>query len=151
MIRAISGIALPIVAYVVIALALNGVAGVMQPPMGAGPGEGILTTFAADGGDPYDRRLEIFEDEGGLWVVSVQHFRQWYDRLAANPAVVLNREGEELRLRAMPVDDDAQLERIAQRMKQRMGGTRYYLMQALWMFADWKLVRLEAVPATSDR
>ena len=143
MLRAISGVVLPIVAYVALALAINGTAGVMQPPLGAGPGEGILTTFAPDGSDPYDRRLAVFEDEDVLWVVSVQRFRQWYDRLVANPSVVLNREGETLQLHAVPVDDEARVERIGELMEERVGGVRYFFMRAIWMFADWKVVRLD--------
>ncbi|MEM9174767.1 MAG: nitroreductase/quinone reductase family protein [Myxococcota bacterium] len=146
MLKAITGVTAPIVAYIVIALALNGAAGVMQPPMGAGPGEGILTTYAEDGSDPYDRRLAIFEDEGALWVVSVQRFRQWYERLVVNPTVDLDREGTKLRLRAVPIDDDARVARLSEMMEERVGGTRFLLMRTLWMFADWKVVRLDPMP-----
>ena len=93
-------------AYVLLVLAINGVAGVVQPELGAGLGEGVLRTFSDDG-DVYERRLAVVEDDGVLWLASVQHFRKWYRRLVENPNVELVRGGEVRSYRAVPVETAA--------------------------------------------
>ena len=129
-------------AYVLLALAVNGVAGVVQPELGAGSGEGVLRTFSADS-DVYERRLAVVEDEGVLWLASVQHFRKWYHRLVENPNVELVRDGEVRSYRAVPVDTPEAQARMLQLLRARAGSTRFAVMRAFWFFASIKPVRLD--------
>ena len=140
--RVLEAAAVTLAGYVALALLLNGIAGVLQPSLGAGAGEGTLRTFSEDG-EVYERRLAVLDDNGTLWLVSVQHFRRWYDRLVQNPDVELLREGELRSYRAVPVDDadvDMRLERI---LVDRAGAWRFRVMRAGWLFAPIKAVRLD--------
>ena len=109
--------------YVLVVLAINAVAGITQPELGAGAGEGILRTFAEDG-TAYERRLAVLDDNGTLWVVSVQHFRRWYHRLLENPSVELVQNNEVRSYRAVPVDEPETIVRLTQRMEDRVGAAR---------------------------
>lgn len=129
-------------AYVLLVLTINGVAGVVQPELGAGPGEGVLRTFSDDG-DVYERRLAVVEDDGVLWLASVQHFRKWYSRLVENPNVELVRDGEVRAYRAVPVDTPEAQDRLIQLLRERAGSTRFAVMRAFWFFASIKPVRLD--------
>lgn len=128
--------------YVLLALAINGFAGVTQPELGAGAGEGVLRTFADDG-SVYERRLAVLDDGGTLWLVSVQYFRRWYDELSRNPEVELVREGDVERYRAVPVDTPEARDRMTELMRSRAGPLQYGLMRAVWFFAEIKPVRLD--------
>ncbi len=129
-------------AYVLLALAINGTAGVVQPELGAGSGEGVLRTFAEDG-EVYERRLAVVDDAGVLWLVSVQHFRRWYHRAVANPNVELVRDGEVRRYRAVPVDTPATRARLTELLHARAGRAQFALMRAVWLFASIKPLRLD--------
>ena len=49
MARIVKAGALLVSAYLVVVLSVNGIAGVVQPELGAGSGEGVLRTFSAGG------------------------------------------------------------------------------------------------------
>ncbi len=129
-------------AYLFLALTLNGVAGVVQPELGAGSGEGVLRTFSDDG-EAYERRLAVVDDAGVLWLASVQHFRRWYDRAITNPDVELVRDGEVRRYRAVPVDTPAARARLTELLRARAGSTQFAVMRAFWLFASIKPLRLD--------
>ena len=129
-------------AYLLLVLTLNGVAGVVQPELGAGPGEGVLRTFSEDG-EVYERRLAVVEDAGVLWLVSVQHFRKWYHRLVENPNVELVRGGEVRPYRAVAVNTPESRDRLTRLLRNRAGSTRFAVMRAFWLFARLKPVRLD--------
>ena len=128
--------------YLGLSLGINGIAGVLQPELGAGAGEGVLRTFSADG-EIYEKRLAVVEDDGALWLVSVQHFRGWYDRLVQNPKVELVRNGEVLPYRAVPVDKTETTARLTSLLRDRAGNAQFAMMRTLWLFAEIKPVRLE--------
>ena len=145
MIRILAGM---LGAYVFLALAINGIAGVVQPALGAGAGEGVLRTFADDG-SVYERRLAVIDDDGTLWLVSVQHFRRWYNRLLRNPDVELVQNDKVRPYRAVPVDDPRTNARVRQILEAR-AGAQFPLMRALWLFAEIKAVRLDPLPAMGE-
>ena len=130
--------------YVLVVLAINAVAGITQPELGAGAGEGVLRTFADDG-TAYERRLAVLDDNGTLWIVSVQHFRRWYHRLLENPSVELVRNNDVRSYRAVPVDRPETVVRLTHRMERRVGTAQFWLMRAVWLFAEFKVVRLDPV------
>ena len=142
--RAIKAVAGLLATYVVLVLAMNGVAGVVQPELGVGAGEGLLRTFSPDG-EIYERQLAVIDDDGILWLVSVQYFRRWYERLVENPGVELVREGEVRAYRAVPVDEESVASRIERLLIQRTGVMRFWMMRAGWLFAPIKAVRLDPV------
>ena len=142
MIRIAKAGVLLVSAYLVLALGLNGIAGVVQPELGAGSGEGVLLTFSSDG-EVYERRLAVLDDAGVLWLVSVQHFRRWYDRAIANPDVELVRGGEVQLYRAVPVPTPYAKDRLTQLLQARAGNIRFAVMRALWLFAEIKPLRLD--------
>ncbi len=129
-------------AYLFLVLTLNGVAGVVQPELGAGSGEGVLRTFSDDG-EAYERRLAVVDDAGVLWLASVQHFRRWYHRAIANPDVELVRDGEVRRYRAVPVDTPTARARLTELLRNRAGSARFAVMRAFWLFASIKPLRLD--------
>ena len=129
-------------AYVLLVLAINGIAGVVQPELGAGSGEGVLRTFSEDG-EVYERRLAVVDDAGVLWLASVQHFRRWYHRAVANPDVELVRDGEVRPYRAVPVDTPATRAHLTELLRSRAGSARFAVMRAVWLFASIKPLRLD--------
>jgi len=126
--------------YVLLALVIFSAAGLVQPELGAGAGEGVLRTFADDG--VHERRLAVVDDDGTLWVASVQHFRRWYDRLVQNPEVELVRNDEVRRYHAVPVDSETS-QRISLLLEERAGAFRFSIMRAVWLFAEIRAVRLD--------
>ncbi len=145
--RTIRILAGTLAAYLILVFAINGVGGLVQPELGAGAGEGVLRTFADDG-SVYERRLAVIDDDGTLWLVSVQHFRRWYSRLLRNPAVELVRNDEVRPYRAVPVDDPETNARIRMLLEARAGSFKFNLARALWLFAEIKVVRLDPSPET---
>lgn len=129
-------------AYVLLVLAINGTAGVVQPELGAGSGEGVLRTFSEDG-EVYERRLAVVDDAGVVWLLSVQHFRRWYHRAITNPDVELVRDGEVRPYRAVPVDTPATREHLTELLRSRAGSARFAVMRAVWLFASVKPLRLD--------
>ena len=142
MVRVVKVGVLLFAAYVVIVLGVNGIAGIVQPELGAGAGEGVLRTFSSDG-EVYERRLAVVDDAGVLWLVSVQHFRHWYDRAVANPEVELVRGGEVQLYRAVPVRSPEAREHLTELLEARAGTVRFAVMRAFWLFAEIKPLRLD--------
>ena len=129
-------------AYLFLVFTINGIAGIVQPELGAGSGEGVLRTFSDDG-EVYERRLAVVDDAGVLWLVSVQHFRRWYHRAVANPDVELVREGKVRPYRAVPVDTPAAQAHLTELLRSRAGSARFAVMRAVWLFASIKPLRLD--------
>ena len=129
-------------AYLFLVFTINGIAGIVQPELGAGSGEGVLRTFSDDG-EVYERRLAVVDDAGVLWLASVQHFRSWYHRAIANPDVELVRNGEVRSYRAVPVDTAAARARLTELLRDRAGSAQFAVMRALWLFARIEPLRLD--------
>ena len=126
-------------AYVVLALALDGFIAWRQPEAGDTLD---LRTFDADG-TAHVQRLSVTQDGDSLWVGSGHHFRGWYYRLRENPNVEVIMGGETKPYTAVPIDDPAEVERINNRAKARMGVAAYYGARAMLLFASVKPVRLD--------
>ena len=131
-----------VASYLVVALAVNGAAGILQPSLGAGADEGVLRTFSVDG-DIYERRLAVFDREGVLWLASVQYFREWYERAVVNPDVELVRNGETNKYHAVAVRDASTRRELTDFMRVRAGGLKFVFMRALWFFAEIRPLRLD--------
>ena len=142
LIRAVRIAAFALAAYVGITLSGNGLAGIFQPELGAGSGEGVLRTFTSDG-EVYERRLAVVEDGDVLWLASVQYFRRWYDRAVANPEVELVRNGQVELYRAVPVRTPGARAHLTQLLEVRAGAVRFAFMRAFWLFAEIKPLRLD--------
>ena len=139
--RILRTLAILLAAYVVLALAIGGVIGMLQPAFGPEGAQGILRTFDQNG-RVHETRLAVIDDGGTLWIQSAQHFRGWYDRLLLNPEVELLRNADVRAYRAVPLDTPETESGVSNLLKQR-GTFRFYLFRALLLFADVKPVRLD--------
>ena len=126
-------------AYVVLALALDGMIASFQPQSGS---TGVLRTFDA-AGEPHDRVLGILDDDGQLWVESGHWFRGWYHRVRENPNVELIRDGETKPYRAVPLFTAEAQDRVIGLMKQGAGNYGYWAGRTMLLFAPIKPVRLD--------
>jgi hypothetical protein len=135
-------LAVAVVAFVVLALAVDAVIAVFQPVVATEETECVIRTVD-ENGRMHEDRLALVDDGGTLWVQSGHHFRGWYHRLVRNPDVELVRGGEARPYRAVPIDTPETEAHIRELMKQRAGAFRFYLIRTLLLFADMKPVRLD--------
>jgi hypothetical protein len=126
-------------AYVILALALDGMIAILQPMAGA---TGVLRTFDEQG-RPHETVLSVIDDDGTLWVESGHHFRGWYHRLRRKPEVELVRDEGAQAYRAVALDTPEAEQRIKALMKARSGSIGYYVSRAMLLFAEIKPVRLD--------
>lgn len=128
--------------FVVLVLALDGLAGLAQPALGAGA-EGVLRTRDEQGA-VHDTRLAIFEDEdGAIWVQSGHHFRGWYDRLKRRPDVDLARDGVVHAYRAVPLETPEAREHVRGLIRDRVGVVGFWAIRTFLLFAEIEPVRLD--------
>lgn len=137
--RVLRWVAIALGAYVILALALDGMIAVFQPMGGTA---GVLRTFDEQG-TPHETVLGVLDDGSTLWVESGHHFRGWYQRLRRNPDVELVWGGEVQAYTAVPLDTPEAEQRIKELMKERAGPIGYYLGRTMLLFADIKPVRLD--------
>jgi hypothetical protein len=145
----VSGLAV----FVALALAVDGVIGVLQPALQPGAAEGVLRTFDEKGGVE-ETRLAVLDDGGTLWIQSGHHFRGWYHRLLRNLDCELVRDGEVRAYRAVPIDTPETEALVAGLLKRRAGAFRFTLIRTILLFADIKPVRLDPrgeAAATGER
>jgi hypothetical protein len=83
------------------------------------------------------------DDGRTTWVQSGHHFRGWYHRLRRNPDVELQRDGEVLRYRAVPLDTPEAKAHMKELLIQRTGTSGYYAIGTLLLFAEVEPVRLD--------
>jgi hypothetical protein len=135
-------VALFIVAFVGLALALDGIVGVFQPALEPGAAEGVLRTFDANG-VRYETRMLVIDDGDTLWIQSGHHFRGWYERLLEQPEVELVRNGQILALRAVPVETPEARTHMVRLLKEHTSVVGYYVIRTMLLFAEVKPVRLD--------
>ncbi len=132
-------VAIVLGAYVILALALDGMIATFQPTAG---NTGVLRTFDQDGA-AHETVLSILDDDGTLWVESGHHFRGWYQRLRENPDVELVRDGKTQPFRAVALDTPEAERHVKELMKKGAGSAGYYASRAMLLFAPIKPVRLD--------
>ncbi len=97
-----------VIGYVGLVVAFESMIGILQPDAGT-----VLTiTTTNDDGEPHDRVLARLEDEGRVYVSANHWPRAWYREALANPDVQVSIEGVEADYRAVPIEDDAEHERL---------------------------------------
>lgn len=131
-------LALVLVAYVAIGLAVEAAIATFQP---RAEGTAVLRTWDAQG-SPRDTVVGLREaPDGTLWVASSHWLRGWYERLRRNPEVALVRAGEVVPYTAVP---DSSPEAVAL-AKRQMGepGFGHVLTRTALLWAPIQPVRLE--------
>lgn len=126
-------------AYLVLALALDGLIANFQPQSDR---TGVLRTFDL-AGEPHDRVLSLLDDDGQLWVESGHWFRGWYHRLRENPKVELIRDGQARPYRAVPLYTAEAQAHVIALMKKGAGSFGYWAGRTMLLFAPIKPVRLD--------
>ena len=129
-------------AFVVLALAFDGLLGVTQLSLEPGRAEGVLRTFD-DEGEAHESRMIVIDDGETTWVQSGHHFRGWYHRLGRNPNVELVRGDEVLHYRAVPLDTPDAKAHMKKLLIERVGTFRFYAIRTVLLFAEVKPVRLD--------
>jgi hypothetical protein len=141
--RAIRAGALVIAGFVVLSLALDGLAGLAQPALDPGGAEGILRTSDEEG-VVHETRVAVFDDErGSTWIQSGHHFRGWYERVKRNPEVELIRDGVVDSYRAVPLETPEAKEHVSSLIRGRVGVVGFYAIRSFLLFAEIKPVRLD--------
>ncbi len=140
--RAVRGLVLAVVGFVVLALLIDAFVGVFQPVVATEETEGVLRTVDEDG-DIHESRLVVFEDDGTLWIHSGHYFRGWYHRAVRTPEVELLYRGQALPYLAVPIDTPETEALIKDSMKRNSGAFRFHLIRTILLFADMKPVRLD--------
>lgn len=135
--------ALVIAGFVVLVLALDGLAGLLQPALGPSGAEGVLRTTDPEG-VTQETRLAVFEDSDGvLWVQSGHHFRGWYERVRRNPDVEWVQDGVVAAYRALPLETPEAKQHVRDLIKEEVGTVGYYAIRTFLLFAEIKPVRLD--------
>ncbi len=141
--RAVRVGALVVAGSVVLALALDGLAGLAQPALGPGGAEGVLRTTDEEG-VAHETRLAVFEDEGGvIWVQSGHHFRGWYERVKRNADVEVDRDGVVNAYRAVPLETPEAKQHVRTLIEEQVGIVGFYAIRTFLLFAEIKPVRLD--------
>lgn len=135
-----------LVAFVAVALLFDLVVGIVQPEFESDGRSLVLITTDAEG-ERYETRLAVEDDaEGRVWVQSGHHFRGWYERVLANPQVLVVRRGETRPYLAVPIDTPETEAHVVELFKRRGGPVRFAIIRAMLLWADIKPVRLDPVP-----
>jgi len=128
-------------AYVLLGLMFGGAVGYLQPEDG---GTAVLRTFDSDG-IAYETMVRPVEgNEGQTWILSGQWFRSWYGRALENPEVSLRRNGRSITYRAVPIEDEGEIEMVLGLRRGDANSAGVFLYQALLLFAPVKILKLEA-------
>jgi hypothetical protein len=97
-----------VIGYVGLVVAFESMIGILQPDAGT-----VLTiTTMNDDGEPHDRVLARLEDEGRVYVSANHWPRAWYREALAHPDVQVSIEGQRGDYRAVPIEDEAEHERL---------------------------------------
>lgn len=141
--RAVRAGALVVVGFVVLALVLDGMAGLGQPALEPGGAEGVLRTRDQEG-VIHETRLAVFVDDGGaLWVQSGHHFRGWYERLKHDSDVELVRNGVAKAYEAVALETPEAKDHMRSLIRRRTGVVGFYAIRTFLLFAEIKPVRLD--------
>jgi hypothetical protein len=89
-------------------------------------GEIVTLTTVDDEGAERPTQLWIVEIDGRLYVRSSEPDTRWLARLRTHPDVVLERDGRELELRAIPLDDAEVREAVNRAMARKYGSTDHF-------------------------
>jgi hypothetical protein len=134
---------LVVAGFVVLALVLDGLAGLAQPALDPGGSEGILRTTDRDG-VLHETRLAVFDDaSGAIWIQSGHHFRGWHERVKRNPDVELIRDGVAGSYRAVPLETPEAKEHVNSLIRGRVGDVGFYAIRTFLLFAEVRPVRLD--------
>lgn len=141
--RAVRAGAFAVAGFAVVALLLDGLAGLVQPALDPGGAEGVLRTTDEEG-VTHETRLAVFDDEGGaVWIQSGHHFRGWYERIERNPDVELVRDGVVHPFRAVPLETPEAKEHVRRLIRERVGVVGFWAIRTFLLFAEIKPVRLD--------
>ena len=97
-----------VIGYVGLVVAFESMIGILQPEQGQ-----VLTiTTTGEDGVANDRVLAWLDDDGTVFVSANHWPRAWYKEAIANPNVEVSIDGEQGAYVAVPIDDDAEWERL---------------------------------------
>ncbi len=97
-----------LIGYVGLVVAFESMIGILQPQQGQ-----VLTiTTTGDDGVANDRVLAWLDDDGTVFVSANHWPRAWYKEAIANPNVQVSIDGEQGADVAVPIDDEAEFERL---------------------------------------
>lgn len=97
-----------LIGYVGLIVAFESMIGILQPEQG----QVLKISTTGNDGVANDRVLAWLDDDGTV-VVSANHWpRAWYKEAIANPQVQVTIEGQRDDYLAVPIDDDAERERL---------------------------------------
>jgi len=97
-----------LIGYVGLIVAFESMMGILQPEHGQ-----VLTiTTTGDDGVANDRVVSWLDDDGTVFVSANHWPRAWYKAAIANPQVQVSIDGQRGDYLAVPIDDDAEWERL---------------------------------------
>jgi len=97
-----------LIGYLGLIVAFESMIGILQPEQGQ-----VLTiTTTGDDGAENDRVLAWLDDDGTVFVSANHWPRAWYEEAIANPRVEVAIDGERGEYLAVPIEDDAEWERL---------------------------------------
>ena len=97
-----------LIGYLGLIVAFESMIGILQPQQGQ-----VLTiTTTGDDGAENDRVLAWLDDDGTVFVSANHWPRAWYEEAIANPRVKVAIDGERGEYLAVPIEDDAEWERL---------------------------------------
>lgn len=97
-----------LIGYVGLIVAFESMIGIIQPEQG----QVLKITTSGDDGAVNDRILAWLDDEGTVFVSANHWPRAWYHEAVANPRVEVTIDGKRGDYLAVPVEDDAEWERL---------------------------------------
>ena len=97
-----------LIGYVGLIVAFESMMGILQPEQG----QVLKITTTDDDGVANDRVLSWLDDDGTVFVSANHWPRAWYKEAIANPQVQVSIDGQRGDYLAVPIDDDAEWERL---------------------------------------
>ncbi len=97
-----------LIGYVGLIVAFESMMGILQPEQG----QVLKITTTGDDGVANDRVLSWLDDDGTVFVSANHWPRAWYKEAIANPQVQVSIDGQRGDYLAVPIDDDAEWERL---------------------------------------
>jgi hypothetical protein len=139
MIRVLKVTTFVILGYVVLALALGGLIGYLQPQR---EGTLVLRVFdeSGEGRETVLRQIVMENGERYLW--SAKWFRGWYYKALDNPAVELTVDGTTSDWIALEVTDEKTIDRVVGSQRQGVSPVLWWFGQSTVLFAPIKIIKL---------